>query len=193
MQVMARKTEILDVAEKVLSRFGPRRTTMEDIADELSISRPAIYQYFSSKRDLLKDVAINIHQKSMDRITAELELGGSLEEQIIRALNARDGFFLTDDVKFGTQPWYLDVRNRDIAEIVQSSAHVFESRIRRHLKKNDYPEQDVEAMASLLIASSTGLRMTVKDMSKFETLLCASVRQLLGNRVYGPLDARVSL
>jgi AcrR family transcriptional regulator len=52
-QAGGRETEILAVALERFSRSGYRDTTLQDIADEIGITRPAFYHYFASKEDLL--------------------------------------------------------------------------------------------------------------------------------------------
>ncbi len=46
------ETVILDAALKVFSRYGYKKSTLEDIANELSMSNTAMYAYATSKRDL---------------------------------------------------------------------------------------------------------------------------------------------
>lgn len=43
---------ILDAALKVFSRYGYKKSTLEDIAGELSMTNTAMYAYAASKRDL---------------------------------------------------------------------------------------------------------------------------------------------
>jgi AcrR family transcriptional regulator len=44
--------KILDTAEDVLRRFGPRKTTVVDIARELKVSHGTVYRHFESKSAL---------------------------------------------------------------------------------------------------------------------------------------------
>jgi len=46
------ETVILDAALKVFSRYGYKKSTLEDIANELSMTNTAMYAYATSKRDL---------------------------------------------------------------------------------------------------------------------------------------------
>ena len=48
-----RKTDILRAAIATFTRYGFRRSSMEDIAAEAGLSRPALYQYFKSKEDII--------------------------------------------------------------------------------------------------------------------------------------------
>jgi TetR/AcrR family transcriptional regulator len=47
-----RMRAILDAAYRCFARHGARRTTMDDIAAEAGLSRPAVYQYVRNKDDV---------------------------------------------------------------------------------------------------------------------------------------------
>lgn len=51
---LKREAVLLTAAHLFLQK-GYRRTSMEDIADSLEITKPALYHYFSSKEDILVD------------------------------------------------------------------------------------------------------------------------------------------
>lgn len=57
-QQQARRREILEVARGLLSRDGITHFHMERVAEEGGYSRTSIYRYFSSKEDLVMDLAI---------------------------------------------------------------------------------------------------------------------------------------
>ncbi len=48
-----RKTQIKRAALAVFGRYGLKRASMEDVAQEAGLSRPALYQYFRGKDDLV--------------------------------------------------------------------------------------------------------------------------------------------
>lgn len=48
-----RKTQIKQAALSVFALYGLRRTSMQDVAVEAGLSRPALYQYFRNKEDLI--------------------------------------------------------------------------------------------------------------------------------------------
>jgi AcrR family transcriptional regulator len=51
-----RRQAILDVAERLIRTKGYERMSIQEIQDELDISRGAVYHYFGSKEDLLAAV-----------------------------------------------------------------------------------------------------------------------------------------
>jgi AcrR family transcriptional regulator len=52
-----RRSDVLDAALRVFTRFGYRKTSMDDVAREARISRPGLYFLFSSKPGLFKEAA----------------------------------------------------------------------------------------------------------------------------------------
>jgi AcrR family transcriptional regulator len=48
--------ELLRAARKVFLRYGVQKSTMADIADEAGIPRPTLYEYVSSRNDLIDAV-----------------------------------------------------------------------------------------------------------------------------------------
>ncbi len=57
------KEDILNKANSLFCQFGPSRVTMEEIAHEFGISKKTLYQYYSSKNDLLKEVTDSIYSQ----------------------------------------------------------------------------------------------------------------------------------
>lgn len=51
-----RKQMVLDTAVKIFGQRGYRAATLDDIARELGVSKPALYHYFSSKEKLLSEI-----------------------------------------------------------------------------------------------------------------------------------------
>jgi AcrR family transcriptional regulator len=59
---MASETEIrqriIAAARECFTRYGPRRTTMEDVAAAAGIARPALYRYVSSRDEIIESVIL---------------------------------------------------------------------------------------------------------------------------------------
>ncbi|MFT7220066.1 MAG: AcrR family transcriptional regulator [Candidatus Azotimanducaceae bacterium] len=61
---------ICTAARKLFSRYGYRRVSLEDIANETGMSRSGIYNYFRNKEDILKTVVEEIGFVSHQRAEA---------------------------------------------------------------------------------------------------------------------------
>ena len=53
---MATKEDILQIALKHFANKGYENTTLEDIAKEIDITKPAIYYYFKNKEELYNEI-----------------------------------------------------------------------------------------------------------------------------------------
>jgi AcrR family transcriptional regulator len=62
-----RLTGVLDAAYTCLTKYGVRRTTMDDIAGEAGISRSAVYLQVRNKDDAFRRLAERLHQQALDR------------------------------------------------------------------------------------------------------------------------------
>ncbi|GLO61947.1 TetR family transcriptional regulator [Vibrio sp. MACH09] len=65
---MLTKEKILDAAEIVLRKFGPRKTTVVDVARALDVSHGTVYRHFATKSELHEAITL----RWLDRVTAPL-------------------------------------------------------------------------------------------------------------------------
>ncbi|MFD0434173.1 TetR/AcrR family transcriptional regulator [Streptomyces chartreusis] len=60
-----RLDEVLDAAYDCLTRYGARRTTMDDIATTMGVSRSAVYQYVRGKDDAFRQLSARLHSQAL--------------------------------------------------------------------------------------------------------------------------------
>ena len=85
------RAAILDKAFALFARQGYRRTSFGDIAEEVGLSRPAIYHYFKNKDAVFSAVTDRIHKDISLAIEQALKKPGSLEERLVGVFEARAG------------------------------------------------------------------------------------------------------
>lgn len=85
------RSAILDQAFALFARQGYRRTSFGDIAEEVGLSRPAIYHYFKNKDAVFKAVTDRIHKDIALAIERALEQTGSIEDRLLAVFEARAG------------------------------------------------------------------------------------------------------
>lgn len=74
-----KQDHILEAAVKRFSHFGINKTTLSEIADDLSISKPSLFYYFHDKNSLVTAVARKIINELLDDFQASLELADTVE------------------------------------------------------------------------------------------------------------------
>jgi AcrR family transcriptional regulator len=127
---------ILDATDRLLSRFGYRKMTVEDIANEVGIGKGTIYLHFASK----EEIVLSHVDRIVDRLKACLEEIASSEmpapERLQRMLHERV-LFRFDSIQHYTQslndllaalrPGLLSRRARYFDEEAQIFARVLEA------------------------------------------------------------------
>jgi AcrR family transcriptional regulator len=85
--------EILETAVKIFADQGFQGTGIQDIADAMNMSRPAIYHYFGSKEELLEALAADVaveHVKFIREIHLDPKLDGPTKlRQVVSGLVSR--------------------------------------------------------------------------------------------------------
>ena len=107
------RTRILEAAEELFRRYGGKKTSMEDIAHKVGVSKPILYRHFASKDDLLLEVIDSMdlrHEQALRDLVAgvdgfehklraltqfmignfkELSLDGAISVGLLRKLHER--------------------------------------------------------------------------------------------------------
>jgi AcrR family transcriptional regulator len=84
-QKQLRESEIVATAAALLSSKGYAGMTLDDVANEVGISKPTLYQHFSSKEDLAARIlldALRKAQSQLERLATELPPREAVEAMI---------------------------------------------------------------------------------------------------------------
>ena len=84
----AKKEAVFDAAYDVFSKYGFRRTSMNDIAQAAGMSRPALYLLFDNKENLFRELAADRQNQAIDDACSELSGKGSVKDRFIAAILA---------------------------------------------------------------------------------------------------------
>jgi AcrR family transcriptional regulator len=82
----SRWDEILSVAARLFREKGYRATTMEDIASELRVTKPALYYYIDTKHDLLYAICEAAIERLMEGARKIMEEPGTVDERLRRLI-----------------------------------------------------------------------------------------------------------
>lgn len=77
-----RKSSLLEAGHDLLSAGGPRAVTMAAVASRAGLSRPAVYEYFTSTEDLLGAVLMERMVLWTHDVTDALERAESPEDKV---------------------------------------------------------------------------------------------------------------
>jgi len=83
-----RRHQILEVSLTAFSSRGYHNTSMNDIADAMSLTKPVLYQYFDSKRSLYLELLRHVGEQLLEDVTAAVKGTTDPREQTERGIIA---------------------------------------------------------------------------------------------------------
>ena len=88
------RERILAAAERCIDRHGIRKTTMDDIAAEVGLSRPSVYRYFADRDDLLIELNIRHARAMLNRAHKSMSRHRNFPDQIVEGI-----LYVADDAR----------------------------------------------------------------------------------------------
>lgn len=163
-----RRNSILDAAQKRFSHFGVDKTTMNEIADDLGISKASLYYYFKDK--------LSLYVAVLDRIIDE-EIKTTAE--FLRNEDVKKGLYLYLEkrMEFSKKYYRIVEYIHTIAQTVPKEFKTIFNRAKNFEAKiiSDFLEkgkdqgilhvQDPDRMTALLHDCFTGLRVSLLSES----------------------------
>ncbi|TWF44426.1 TetR family transcriptional regulator [Chitinophaga polysaccharea] len=153
---------ILEAALKRFKRFGLSKTTMEEIARDLEISKGSLYYYFSDKESIYVAVVERMIADCFLDMSAYVETAPTITAIIDRYLALKEKMLLEYHFLFGVNEWIKDVPSslmRQTIELLQQVEISFLSAtIAKGVENGELHEgTDPELTAQLLVNVLFGL------------------------------------
>ncbi|MDE0756832.1 MAG: TetR/AcrR family transcriptional regulator [Pseudomonadales bacterium] len=180
-----KKEAILDAAAQVFEQYGYRKTSMEDIAAMLGISRASLYSYFENKAAVFRQVSMAVHERALEQAEAWLSQDTiRLRQRITEALLARHQPFPSRSTRSAHRSELHDEYSRRCGDIVAASNSRFEHLLATALQSaDDAGTLDLQtaplssrSTAEMLIFCVAGLKGSSGTLEEFE----ARVRPFVG-------------
>jgi len=86
-----RREQILSVALQAFARAGYHNTSMNDIAEQLGVTKPVLYQYFDSKRALYLELLDHVGRDLVNHVTRAAAAAGDNGRQ--KTVNGMVAYF----------------------------------------------------------------------------------------------------
>lgn len=83
----AARDRLIDAAEACFTKFGPAKTTLEDIASEAGVSRATVYRYFDGGRDeIILGVVLREAKDFLEALARRAQREATLEDAIVEGV-----------------------------------------------------------------------------------------------------------
>lgn len=119
---------ILEAALKRFKRFGLAKTTMEEIARDLEISKGSLYYYFPDKDRIYVAAIERIVSQCFADVSATLESALSVKEVMDKYLSVKEKILIDYHFLFGIHEWVSDKPSslmRQVGDLVHQSETCF--------------------------------------------------------------------
>ena len=158
-----RAKEIVDAAYACFTRHGARRTTMNDLAEQAGISRPALYQYFRSKEDVFRSLVERLLADALAASEKAAAAGTGPEDRLAGILLAKLDLVMRiwrDSPAHAAE--LLGVETRLAPEALSRYDEAMLGLLTRTVHAS-YPDADARDAAEMLLAFTRGLEAGVAD------------------------------
>lgn len=166
-----KKDKILDSAYNRFLHYGYSKTTMNEIAGDVSMSKALLYYYFPDKSQLYVAVMRKLSNDYLEKLTARAGNFSDLEEAFIFQINTQHNFIVTNYNFFDF--FRLNEQNLPdaiweiIGEIHQAEIDLLTNAISKEVNlKTISPVQHPEAIADLLLDALHGVRVRSVSQKK---------------------------
>ena len=172
------RSKIVHVAGKIFTRFGYRKTSMEEIAQAANKGKSSIYYYFPSKEDIFRAVV----EKEAEELKKDLEQTVSRVDDPIEQLKTYI-LFRMHKLKTLTN-FYAALKSDDLDHLE------FIERIRR-----DYDRREVKIVASILKRGMENKKFVIDDPELAAVALVTAMKgleiPLFIKKEHGNIEARL--
>jgi AcrR family transcriptional regulator len=97
----ATRTALLDAAARRYARFGPHKTTMEEVARDAGFSRATAYKHFASKDALYRALLERATRGFVDEVRGCIAAPGSARAKLRRIVEIAHGVYSRSPVLLG--------------------------------------------------------------------------------------------
>ena len=174
---------ILEGAIKRFSHFGINKTSMAEIAEDFSLSKPALYYYFPDKQNLILAVADRISNEYLESVERTFLEHSNQEEALMNLIELRRNFFQKYFMLHMDED-YSDAYLKDpaIIELMRNikgrETGIIARGFRRGITLGEIREIDTIRTSELLLDTLRGLKSCMRsdkvifpDASTFEEVL----------------------
>lgn len=171
MQYEKRRAQILATAFETFLSYGFRRTSLEQIAEQVGVSRPALYRYFASKEELFAALVEEFHDRALERARSAVTRseGKPADDRLLGVFRAwyEQGVEVVLSSPHGVE--LMEANQTLCGELVEARTDSLVTLLSRVLKEAERPHP--KRTARMLYAASKGFLTNAKDAAEFRGLL----------------------
>lgn len=174
------KDAIADVVERHVARFGYAKTTVDDIAAELGISKKTLYVHFASKRDMYAYVVARMARLSRSQMAAAVAGAPTSREKVGRLLEMVIGMARAHIAETSETDWRGEYEVAADA-FVEATGSLFEDLVAEGIARGEFAVTDARLARRMFAAMVLEYTLMVREDPAFDRdseLAAAALRYL---------------
>jgi len=177
-----RRHQILEISQRLFVHYGFQKVTFADIARELGVSRPTVYQEFANKEEILKTLLMVRHEEFLNQID-EVRAGKlSVRKKLERAIEI---WVIEPFQILSTSPGLKDFQDGTLGfaeETINAGYQAFETKLQAILQDHSVSGTlSNKASAHLITYAVRGFKLLAKDEKSLQRLTNDLLSLVLGN------------
>ena len=179
-----KRLKVLEAAQTAFSRYGFKRTSMDDIAKLAGMSRPALYLLFRNKQDVFRSLSEHLQVTALEAAEAALATDKPFVDRLYDAVLVKEEmlFRVVSDSPHGEE--LFDANTEIAADITERTLTRFQQSLAAAIQHAaDALEIDVgrvgmppDRLAALLLAGIHGLKTPLPEGRELRRKLTDLVR-----------------
>ena len=162
-----KQEQIVEAAIRRLSHIGLAKTTLTEIADDLTITKQVLSYYFPDKQRLVEAVSVKLAMDYNRQLKTEMEGAGSVEAALLKLTEVK-GIFFEKYFRLLTQAKHLEpAKSRDISSWKKSLRNrelpLLTSLFEGGVKNGELKPLDAQKTGELLLETLYAFSRCVKD------------------------------
>jgi AcrR family transcriptional regulator len=167
--------KVIEAAKVVFLRYGFRRATMNDIAEEAEMSRPALYLVFPNKEEVFKAAASELTDEMLEEIrrglpaqkTAREKLNYIFEVWTVRPFEILQSSPNAQDLVECSYGFAKDVVDRGYAQVEKVVAGV----LRLLRRKGSASPATAEQAAHVIVSATRGFKSAAGSVKELRAMI----------------------
>ena len=161
-RTVSTRDAILDATDRLLARYGYKKMTIDDLAQEVGIGKGSVYLHFKSKEEIVLSHIDRIIERLNRRLMLITERSGTCEERL-RGMLVERVLYRFDSVQHYTQslndllsyvrPKLLERRKRYFAE----EASIFATVIKEGQQRGEFSGGNASDIAASFLTATNSL------------------------------------
>ncbi len=169
-----KKDRIIEIAQKIFSRFGIQKSTMDEIAKMARMGKATLYYYFKSKEDIFAEVIRKEAGILKQKIIEEILKVDTPQEQIrayvhtrMKHLRKLSNYYTTLTEEYMEHYSFVE---KERAEFTEYEINTLIGILNFGIKKGVFDIEDVQLTAKMIIIALKGLEYPLLIEEKSENM-----------------------